>query len=185
MVIVLSGPGGVGKGTIAAKLVEADAALRLSRSWTTRDRRPGERADAYVFVPRAEFVRRAEAGGFLETNEFHGNLYGTPLPSTGPEDDLLLEIDVHGARQVRERDPEALLLFVDAPNREVQRQRLVGRGDSPDRVQARLDDSERERSEARSLGCQFFVNDDLERVVAEIRERIAEARRADTSANSS
>jgi guanylate kinase len=176
VVIVLAGPGGVGKGTIAARLVALDPQLWLSRSWTTRARRPGEDPDAYVFVDRATFEAHRHAGGFLEWNEFHGNLYGTPLPSAETTRDVLLEIDVNGARQVRERLADALLLFVDAPDREVQRRRLQGRGDPPERVEARIAEAARERRDAVALDCVFLVNDDLDRVVAEIRDLIEDRR---------
>ena len=178
MVIVLAGPGGVGKGTIAEQLVALDPRLWLSRSWSTRARRPGENPDAYVFVDRAQFDAHERAGGFLEWNEFHGNLYGTPRPSVDPDRDVLLEIDVNGARQVREQLDDALLLFVDAPDREVQRRRLQGRGDPPERVEARIAEAEREHRDAVTLGCVFLVNDDLDRVVAEIRALIDVARKA-------
>ena len=178
MVIVLAGPGGVGKGTIAAQLVARDPQLWLSRSWTTRARRAGEDPDAYVFVDREAFEAHERVGGFLEWNEFHGNLYGTPMPSAQIEGDLLLEIDVNGARQVRERLADALLLFVDAPDRDVQRRRLQGRGDPPERVEARIAEAGRERRDAVALECVFLVNDDLDRVVAEIRRLIDEVRKA-------
>jgi guanylate kinase len=156
VVVVLSGPGGVGKGTIAARLVAVDPKLWLSRSWTTRARRDGEPPDAYVFVDRRAFEERIAAGGFLEWNEFLGNYYGTPVP----------------ARQVRERMPDALLLFVEAPNADVQRARLEGRGDPPDKVAARLAETARETELARTLDCVFLVNDDLDHAVAEIRKQI-------------
>ncbi len=178
MVIVLAGPGGVGKGTIAGQLVALDPRLWLSRSWSTRTRRAGENPDAYVFVDRAQFDEHERAGGFLERNEFHGNLYGTPRPSVDADRDVLLEIDVNGARQVREQVNDALLLFVDAPDREVQRRRLQGRGDPPERVEARIAEAERERRDAVALDCVFLVNDDLDRVVAEIRQLIDVARKA-------
>jgi guanylate kinase len=178
VIVVLSGPGGVGKGTIAARLVAEDPHVWLSRSWTTRARRPGEPDDAYVFVDRATFEAHIAAGGFLEWNEFLGNLYGTPVPDPPPGTDILLEIDVNGAQQVRERIPDALLLFVEAPDREVQRARLVGRGDPPEKVQARLDESEAEAALARTLDCTFLVNDDLDRAVAEIRKIIENNRRS-------
>jgi guanylate kinase len=169
MIIVLSGPGGVGKGTVVARLVAEDDGVVLSRSWTTRPRRPGESASAYHFVDRPTFEARRAAGGFLEWNEFLGNLYGTPVPELDPDRDLVLEIDVNGARQVLRTHPDALLLFVDAPDRAEQRRRLEERGDPPEAVAQRLAEGERERELAQDLGFRVVVNDDLARCVAELR----------------
>lgn len=103
MIIIISGPGGVGKGTIVERLLNIDQQLRLSRSWTTRDRRPGEDPDAYTFVDETTFERAIEEGRFLEWNHFLGvAYYGSPKPEPTDKQDLLLEIDVHGARQVLE-----------------------------------------------------------------------------------
>src|SRR5581483_682208 len=98
---------------------------RLSRSWTTRARRPGEPADAYVFVDRPRFEARAASGAFFEWAEFLGNLYGTPLPDPDAPGDLLLEIDLQGARQVRRQRPDATLILLAPPSPEAQRERLA------------------------------------------------------------
>jgi len=141
LIIVVSGPGGVGKGTIVDALVRRDPDLWLSRSWTTRARRPGEREDAYVFTTAEAFEDRITDGGFLEWTEFLGNYYGTPRPEQidgGDDRDIVLEIELDGAQQVKRHYPEAVLIFVLPPSREEQERRLRGRGDPGDKVLARL-----------------------------------------------
>ena len=179
MIVVISGPGGVGKGTLVGRLLDAEPDLWLSRSWTTRARRPSEREDAYVFVDRPAFERRLADGGFLEHNEFLGNLYGTPLPEPGAGQDVLLEIDVNGAAQVLERDDEALVIFLVAPSLQQQRARLEGRGDPPDAVEQRLATSAVEAALAARLGARVVVNDDLDRAVDEVRSIISSQRARD------
>jgi len=176
IVFVLSGPGGVGKGTVAKVLVDVVPNLWLSKSWTTRDPRPGEAADAYHFVTRGEFVEHVEADGFFEWADFLGNMYGTPMPDPPPGCDVLLEIDVQGARSVRERDPDAVLLFLDAPSPEVQRERLVYRGDTPEKVQDRLTKAAEERDAGINLGAQIVINDEIDATVAELHALIDEHR---------
>lgn len=176
MIIVISGPGGVGKGTIVARLVESDPRLWLSRSWTTRERRPGEAEDAYVFATREDFERKIAEDGFLEWVEFLDYLQGSPVPEASEEHDILFEIDVHGARAILDRFPDALSFFVDAPSREHQEERLRGRGDAEHRIQQRLDKAREEASVAEELGCVVVINDDLDAAIEEIESLIASRR---------
>jgi guanylate kinase len=161
---------------VVARIVERDPSLWLSRSWTTREPRPGEDPDAYRFVTRDEFEAHAAAGGFLEWAEFLDQLYGTPIPEPPEGSDVLLEIDVQGARQVLEHRPDALLVFVDTPSPAVQAQRLRGRGDPEEKVAARLAAADQERQLGRELGAVEVVNDVLETTVEEIERVIASAR---------
>jgi guanylate kinase len=168
LTVVVSGPGGVGKGTIVDALVARDPRLWLSRSWTTRARRPGESPDAYVFVTHDEFERRIEAGGFLEYTSFLGNFYGTPIPEPHEGRDLVLEIEVDGAQQVKRLQPDALLIFVLPPSRGEQERRLRGRGDPDDKVEERLQKAEDEEPIGRALADVVVVNDDLDRTIDEM-----------------
>lgn len=174
--IVVSGPGGVGKGTLVDRLLANDPTIRLSRSWTTRAPRPGEAPDAYVFTDAVTFDRNIDAGGFLEWVQFLDYRQGTPMPDPGDGRDILFEIDVTGARRIREWDPDALLVFVDTPDQHEQRQRLLGRGDPEEIVERRMIKGEEERDAARELGMYWIINDDLDTAVEEIEALIAAAR---------
>ena len=180
MIIVVSGPGGVGKGTIVDAAVKRDPRLWLSRSWTTRVQRPGEADDAYVFVSAEDFEARIEAGGFLEWTNFLGNYYGTPVPdeAAGPAAgrDIVLEIEVDGARQVKRLRPDVMLIFVVPPSREEQERRLRGRGDVDHKVLARLKKAEEEEPIGRDLANHVVVNDDLEDTITEMLAIIDAAR---------
>jgi guanylate kinase len=175
-VVVVSGPGGVGKGTLVAELLRRDPQVWVNRSWTTRDRRPGESADAYVFATPEEFSSRAEAGGFLEWVEFLDYRQGSPVPEPPDGCDVLFEVDVHGAARLVEVFPGALLVFVDAPDRATQEQRLRGRGDSEERIAQRLAKADEETALAATLPFEHVVNDDLERALAELLELVERAR---------
>ncbi|MCU1367785.1 MAG: gmk [Ilumatobacteraceae bacterium] len=170
LIIVVSGPGGVGKGTIVTALVERDPKLWLSRSWTTRVQRAGESSAAYVFTDRAAFEARIDAGGFLEWTEFLGNYYGTPNPEIADGRDVVLEIEVDGARQVKALQPQAILIFVLPPSRDEQERRLRGRGDADHKVAERLQKAELEEPIGRELADYIVVNDDLERTIDEMIE---------------
>jgi guanylate kinase len=176
VILVISGPGGVGKGTLVQRLVERDPALWLSRSWTTRARRPGEAEDAYRFASRDEFLQHVDRGGFLEWVEFLDYLQGSPVPDPPDASDVLFEIDVYGARSILERYPDAVSVFVVAPSREEQEARLRARGDSEERIAQRLAKADEEAALAAELGSVVVVNDDLDAALAELEALISRVR---------
>jgi len=175
-VFVLAGPSGVGKGSIASGLQRRVPNLWLSRSWTTRPRRQGEAADAYVFVDQDAFDAHLADGGFLEWAEVFDHRYGTPWPDPPPGHDVLLEIDVQGAAQVKDRYPDALVVFVEAPSRQDQEDRLRNRGDREGVIARRLAVAPREEEAGRALADHVVVNDDLDRAVTKV-AAILESRR--------
>jgi guanylate kinase len=168
LVVVLIGPGGVGKGTVARRLLDLDNQLWLSRSWTTRDPRPTESGHEYFFVTRDVFEDAISRDYFYEWAEFHGNLYGTPCPQPPEGHDVLLEIEVEGARQVRERDADAVIFLLTAPTMELLENRLRGRGDQEEHIARRLESTRHEVAEGRELADFEVVNDDIERASHEI-----------------
>ncbi len=150
------------------RLVAMDPRLRLSRSWTTRPRRRGEAEDAYTFVDEETFRRRIDAGGFLEWARVLDHYYGTPVPEDEDGRDLVLEIDIQGARQVLERARDVVCVLLDAPSRAVQEERLRNRGDDEAHIQARLALGEREMAEGRLFADAVVINDNLEQATREL-----------------
>jgi guanylate kinase len=150
MLYVVSAPSGTGKTTVLTRVLARVEGLRFSVSHTTRSPRSGERDGRdYHFVDRAEFERRVADGRFLEWAEVHGELYGTSVEEgerAGPEGfDLLLDIDVQGAAQVRGRRPESITIFLLPPSRAALEERLRQRGlDSAETVRRRLEAARRE-----------------------------------------
>ena len=170
---VITGPSGVGKGTLIRGLLERVPGLELSVSATTRSPRPGERDGVdYHFLTSEDFERRVRAGDFVEHATYSGRRYGTlrseleaRLRDGGP---VVLEIELQGARQVRETMPEALPVFIAPPSRGALRARLVGRGtDDAEQIEERLRTAEREL-EAQPEFTYVVVNDRLEQATDEL-----------------
>ena len=172
-VFVITGPSGVGKGTLIEQLLERIPELELSTSATTREPRPGE-VDGrdYFFLEPEEFRRRLEAGDFLEHASYSGNYYGTLREEVerrlAEGRSVVLEIEVQGARQVRDAMPEAVLIFIAPPDEEALRERLEGRGtDSPEDIEQRLRTAEIELG-ARSEFPLEVVNDEVQKAASEL-----------------
>ena len=172
-VFVITGPSGVGKGTLIRGLLERVSGLELSVSATTRAPRPGEVDGVdYHFLTPDEFDARVAAGDFVEHATYSGNRYGTlrselerPLAKG---EGVVLEIEVQGARQVRAAIPEAVAVFIAPPSREALRARLLSRGtDSSEQVDARLQTAVREL-EAQPEFAHVVVNDRLEEATGEL-----------------
>jgi len=172
-VFVVTGPSGVGKGTLIRGLLERMPELELSVSATTRDPRPGEENGVdYHFLTPQRFEERVAAGDFVEHARYSGNRYGTLRSELerrlADGAGVVLEIEVEGARQVRRAMPDAVAVFIAPPSREALRARLVGRGtDSSEQVDARLQTAEREL-EAQPEFAHVVVNDRLEEAIDEL-----------------
>jgi guanylate kinase len=184
-VFVITGPSGVGKGTLIRGLLERVPELELSVSATTRTPRPGERSGSeYHFMDADEFARRAQNGEFVEHATYSGRHYGTLRSELegrlGAGIPIVLEIEVQGARQVREAMPEALAVFIAPPSREALRARLIGRGtDPPEQIAQRMLTAEQEL-EAQPEFAHVVVNDRLEQATAQL-ERIVRSALAGNS----
>ncbi|MDR2163776.1 MAG: guanylate kinase [Clostridiales Family XIII bacterium] len=177
---VISGPSGVGKGTICRKILSGavacgDGGPLLSVSVTTRRPRPGEEDGvSYRFVTEQEFRSIISHGGFLEYAEVFGELYGTPrdavMETLERGRDVLLEIDVQGALQVKSGYPESILIFILPPSPGEQRRRIEGRGsEDAEQIAKRVGEAAREIGAIRAYDY-AVVNDDVDRAVAELKE---------------
>jgi len=171
--VVLTGPSGVGKGTLVSHLRQRHPELYLSVSVTTRPPRPGEQEGVnYYFRTREEFLRLVEAGELLEWAQYAGNFYGTPrqivFEKLSQGQDVLLEIELAGARQVRKLCPEAIRIFLSPPSLEELERRIRQRGqDSEDSIERRLQQARKEL-EAKDEFDYVIVNDNLERALQEL-----------------
>lgn len=170
ILVVLSGFSGSGKGTLVKRLLEEYDNYALSISMTTRMPRPGEEhGKSYFFVTKEEFQNTISQNGLLEYAQYCDNFYGTPKAYVEEQlsngKDVILEIEVQGALQIKEKFPETLLLFVTPPSAEVLKNRLAGRGTETEEVINKRMQRAAEESESMSLYDNIIVNDDLEECV--------------------
>lgn len=181
---MIAGPSGVGKGTVVKRLLDRDPNLRLSISATTRDRRPKERDGVdYFFVTEDRFDELVAQGALLEWAEVFGHRSGTPAAAVEETldagHDVILEIDVQGAGQVRQRVPEAVLILLAPPSMDELERRLRSRGTEDDeKLALRLATAAAELEQA-PLFDHVVVNDDLEGAMAQV-EAIIQASRPPT-----
>ncbi|MBQ9179730.1 MAG: guanylate kinase [Firmicutes bacterium] len=177
ILVVISGPSGAGKGTIVGRILKELDNIGFSTSMTTRSPREGE-VDGrdYFFVTEEEFKKAIDEDAFVEYANVHGNYYGTPKSEVASRLErgmnVLLDIDVQGAMNVKKQMPEGVFIFISPPSMEELRARLEGRGkDSAEDIERRLKNAE---GEMKLIGEYDYhvVNDDLDTAVEEVKEII-------------
>ena len=185
LLIVISGPSGVGKDTLIKRLLEQDPNLRYSVSCTTRAPRPGEVDGVdYSFVSRERFQELIDEGAFLEHAVYNGNLYGTLIERVERErqagHDVVLKIEVKGAEQVRAKVPDAIFIFVAPPSVDELVKRQIKRNtETSEDMEARRQIATREMDYAARYD-HVVVNDELEHAAAEILAILQQARSSQT-----
>lgn len=183
LLIIISGPSGVGKGTIVRKLL-ASGDYALSISCTTRKMREGEvDGESYFFISQEKFLKTIEENGFLEYSNHFENYYGTPRAFVEKQletHDVILEIEVNGALQVKESYPDAVLVMILPPDVDALRSRLIGRGtESKHEIERRISRMEYELSK-KDLYDYVLVNDDLDSCVGRLDKLIKDLKGANT-----
>ncbi len=176
LLVVLSGPSGVGKGTVAKELVKRDENFALSISCTTRSPRKGEKdGREYFFIDNDAFNKKIAEGGFLEYSEHFENFYGTPRDfvfSKLRDFDVMLEIDVNGGLKVKENYKDAVLIMLLPPSTEELKRRLIVRNtESEEKIKLRMERMEFELKQINKYDYSV-TNDDLEQAVKKIQEII-------------
>ncbi|EKH2260420.1 guanylate kinase [Staphylococcus pseudintermedius] len=168
LLIVLSGPSGVGKGTVRKRIFDdPHTSYKYSISMTTRQMREGEQDGVdYFFKTREEFEKLIEADEFIEYAEYVGNYYGTPVQyvkdTMNAGHDVFLEVEVEGAKQVRKKFPDALFIFLAPPSLDHLTERLIGRGtESKEKIESRVKEAKKE-VEMMNLYDYVVVNDEVD-----------------------
>ena len=175
---IILGPSAVGKGTIVKRILKSDGKVHLSVSATTRNPREGEEEGvSYYFMSDEQFVKAVGEGGFLEHASVHGHYYGTPkapvMSQLKAGRDVILEIVVQGAMQVKESYPDGVFIFILPPSVDALRSRIMHRGtESEEDIQVRLGAAQREMEYLEHYDY-YVVNDDLEKAVDSVKKIMA------------
>ena len=173
LLLVVSGPSGAGKGTICKALLNKNDQIKLSVSATTRKPRNGEvHGVNYFFIEKEEFTKMIENGGFLEYAQIYDNFYGTPkaaiIECLEKGQDVILEIEMQGARQIKEVYPEGVFIFVLPPSLEELKSRIVGRGtETQEEIEKRFSCAFEEINQIVNYDY-FIVNEDIEKSVSDV-----------------